>query len=1185
MSGNEIQATAGPAPDTGSRDSGAPPVRPARRRWPRRLALTFFVIALLLILLVGFAPRIASTQTVTGFAVSLLNDRLEGEVQIDGLSLSWRGPCEVRSLRVSDPARREVLQSSRITYIGGLWHLLTSPAAFEEITIDSPRIVLHVTADNEVTLAHAFRPRKPAAPGGAAPGPLPEPRGRVIIRDGAVRISRDAGPAYDVPDLDGQIDIQSLAEIAAKLELALTDGSQLEAEAAIGNLVTGDKLSLSGATGKLSVRTEGAIDVGPLAEIAAPGSGLEARTELTVDATIEEGAVQAAFTTGVEGLQARQREGVSSSPIDLDLTGRVDWAPERVAAQTLLTGGAGRARVSVSYPLADQPASVALDELLSAVFSGAPIVLPDFTVEAEASVDLVALERAVPGLLHIRPGQQITGGQLEVSTLAVRGGSRPSASGSIKLQDLTTATEQRTTRLEPVSLGFDAALETGRGLDIRHAELQSSFARIVASGVAADLRASFDSDLVKLRHELGQVFELGSFELAGSLGGTLELSRTSDERVELALEVTADGASYGDDDRRVELPRARLRQTGYVMLADEQVTRLVATEASVDLNGELRADASGWYDLKQRAFHADIDTVQADLGFASSRAATLGLSGLDRYAGTLLAQATIDRTAGDQPITSDGSLVARDLTVDGQALVENEAAISWSGMRLAPTGAQLRVESAQLRSTPAALTASNLRWQAGERLAVDGKIRGSADLAGCLRAAGALAKWEQAPALTGRLSLDASIATADDTVALAGQGAVDQLTIGVGEQALREERVQIEYDARLDQQQDRITIGKTHLASGPLTCDVAGTIEQVSTTGVLALSGRYDASWERITALLHEIAPATADTVVLKGRSKSEFTVTGPMRQPGATPPYRGVESALKITWDSADLYGVAMGRAELSPSLRNGRLRLPTTEIPALEGAVRFGGVVDLTEVDPTFRLSRKVRVLKQVAVTPELAGSMLSRINPIFLHLTRVEGTVFLTTEGLSLPLGELFKTQASGVGRLDLVRMKVQPDGLLAELLTLGGLPGADQYAVEIGGLDFAIQDGRISYQDFTLTFSKEFNLKFYGSVGLDETLDLVVSLPIGAALLERLGVRGPLSEYARKLTGSRVDIPIIGTRLKPRLDFARVDVESLVRGAVQEEAGRTIGDLLRGLQRDNQKENPDQDPTRRKRRRRP
>lgn len=325
--------------------------------------------------------------------------------------------------------------------------------------------------------------------------------------------------------------------------------------------------------------------------------------------------------------------------------------------------------------------------------------------------------------------------------------------------------------------------------------------------------------------------------------------------------------------------------------------------------------------------------------------------------------------------------------------------------------------------------------------------------------------------------------------------------------------------------------------------------------------------------------------MVVKGRSKSEFRITGPMRTPGVTPAFRGVKSGLNIAWDSADLYGVAMEGAKLSPSLRDGKLTLPATTIPASQGNVRLGGAIDLTAADPILKLPGKITILDKVAITRELGASMLSRINPIFLHMSRVEGTVSLRTQDVALPRGEMLKTHSRGIGQLDLVGMKMQPGGLFAELLALGGIPEQDQYAVRISGLDFAIKDGRISYDNFMLTFTDEFSMKFYGSVGLDETLDLVVSLPIGAAMLERLGVRGPVTEYARKLTGSRVDIPILGTRLKPRLDLSRVDVQSLIAGVVREEAGKKLGDLLRGLQGGDDKNSKDETDKRRRKKRRP
>jgi len=78
------------------------------------------------------------------------------------------------------------------------------------------------------------------------------------------------------------------------------------------------------------------------------------------------------------------------------------------------------------------------------------------------------------------------------------------------------------------------------------------------------------------------------------------------------------------------------------------------------------------------------------------------------------------------------------------------------------------------------------------------------------------------------------------------------------------------------------------------------------------------------------------------------------------------------------------------------------------------------------------------------------------------------------------------------------------------------------VTMDGVDFTLKDGRIWYDNLTMVFPENFDLKFYGSVGLDETVDLTVSVPVRAKLLERFGVRGPVVEYARLLEGARVAV---------------------------------------------------------------
>jgi hypothetical protein len=490
--------------------------------------------------------------------------------------------------------------------------------------------------------------------------------------------------------------------------------------------------------------------------------------------------------------------------------------------------------------------------------------------------------------------------------------------------------------------------------------------------------------------------------------------------------------------------------------------------------------------------------------------------------------------------------------------------VKWDGVQLAADGKSVQVAIAQLESTLAQLTARDVKWKSGDRLALEGKLDATADVARCLKAAAPLAKWDKPPELAGRLKLSTNGATTGDLLSLGGEGEIEQFVIGSGTTAIREEAVKFAYDAKLDQGKQSIAISKCRLDSKPLAAEVSGSVGQYAGNCELNLSGRYSASWEAFTALLHELAPSTAETVIVTGNSASEFKVTGPARQASVQPGFRGVSTGAKVTWASAELYGVKMGAAQLVPALKDGQLTLPKTVIPAADGKVNVGALVDFQTPDPTLKMAGKTQLLENVAVTKELGAQLLSRINPIFLYVANIEGRVNLGVQDVFAPLGESVKQRGAGQGRLDLSKVKMQPSGLLAELLSLGGMKEGTSYPVEIGALDFVMKDGRIHYDNFTLMFPEEFDLKFRGSVGLDETLDLVVSVPVRTALLDKLGAKGPTQEYAQRLSGTRVDIPIVGTREKPQLDLAKVDVQTLLKDVILKEPGRQLEGILKGLQ---------------------
>jgi hypothetical protein len=1155
-----------------------PPAARRRGRWARRLVIGLVVVLVVLAAAVGLAPTIASTPAVYNAILGVANDKLQGNLQVEGLALSWGGPIEIRGLKVKDAAQQEVLSIQRVTAEAGVWRLLTSEMAFGAITVDAPQVLVHQQRDGQVTLAAAFQPRQTSAPtvpttsapASTAPAAsVVAPQGRLIVKGGTVRVVREGAGAYELTDVNGQVELKTLNDVVGQIDLALADGARLTGETTIRQLASQGQVDLRKANGVFRLKTDRRVKVGPLAALVGQAN-LAGEVDLDVEATLDAGQLQGRFALGIAGLQSAVRAAAHATPVSATVVGQVHWANEQLKADVNLAGEAGQAKAELTYQYSDRPLELTGEQLLSAVLSGEPLTLPEFALHAQADIDLAKLGQAVPELLQVRAGTELTGGKLELAELTIQGGVRPVARAALALKEVAARQGDKPVRLEPITFRLDALLETGRGLQVQPLEWKSSFAQVQAQGLASDLRTTFQADLGQVQRELGQVFDFGGAELAGAVRGTIELKRASEAQIDLGLQATAEKLRYASGDRLLDLPRASVAHRGQLALAKQKLTRVQIQEANVDLNGELIASATGAYDFEQQGLQLDVQVPRGDLAFVAARAQGLGVDALARYSGGVRLQAHVARTTGTQPLLTRGEFVVQNLGVDGKPVVEGEARVSWDGVQLAANGQSLQVASAQLESALAQLTAKDVQWKSGEQLWLAGQVAGTADVARCLQAAAPVAQWNQPPEFAGRLAFSTSGAAAGDQLTLTGQGGIEQLVIGTGASAIREPALQFAYDAKLDQTRKAVSISRCSMASQLLTAELSGSIGQYTGECQLDLSGRYSTSWEALTALLHQLAPATASTVIVSGTSASEFKVTGPARQAGTRPSFRGVATGARIGWTAAELYGVKMGAAQLAPALKDGQVTLPPTAIPAADGKVNLGAVLDFQPADPTLIMGGKTQLLEDVAVTKELGAQLLSRINPIFLHVANIEGRVNLGVQDVRVPLGASIQQQGAGQGRLDLRQVKMQPSGLLAEMLSLGGLPPETAYPVTIGALDFVLKDGRIRYDNFAMTFPAEFDLQFRGSVGLDETLDLVVSIPVRAALLDKLGVKGPTQEYAKMLGGTRVDLPLVGTREQPRLDLTKVDVQALLKDVLtKQQPAKEVEDLLKGLQGEKKK----------------
>jgi len=177
------------------------------------------------------------------------------------------------------------------------------------------------------------------------------------------------------------------------------------------------------------------------------------------------------------------------------------------------------------------------------------------------------------------------------------------------------------------------------------------------------------------------------------------------------------------------------------------------------------------------------------------------------------------------------------------------------------------------------------------------------------------------------------------------------------------------------------------------------------------------------------------------------------------------------------------------------------------------------------------------------------------------------------VALPLGESIKTTGSARGRLDLKDLKLENGGMLAELLGAMGVNRIGLNDVTTDGLDFRIRNGRVEYDNFKLVFVGLYDMRFNGSVGFDETLQLTVWLPVRPALLEKLKIPAPPAILGVLEKLGHVPVFIGGTVKKPTYDWRQAARE--IPGMILKAGPSILDGLLKSPEKD-PKDDPNEDP---------
>ncbi len=436
------------------------------------------------------------------------------------------------------------------------------------------------------------------------------------------------------------------------------------------------------------------------------------------------------------------------------------------------------------------------------------------------------------------------------------------------------------------------------------------------------------------------------------------------------------------------------------------------------------------------------------------------------------------------------------------------------------------------------------------------------------------------------------------------------------ETAWQEPEIKLATQAVFDSAKQSLRLSDTKLTADGLQLDLGGQVADLVATPQIDVTGEVAYDWDRLTQRLGE---SLQKNVQLTGQERRKFSLRGRLagRAEGVNPPslsarnntreqtdpLGGLTPSARLSnvsrtsspsdsslatltgeaglgWQSANVYGLSAGAGDVSCKLTDGIGVFALRDILVNEGTVRLNSQLRLDRT-PAMIVLQSERVIDKVRLSPELCAGWLKFVAPLMADATRVDGRFSVVLANGALPVSD--PSAGDVAGQLAVHQAQVAPGPLGNQVLTVvdrikaltksKSLKPADllslaEQSASAGGRErvlvtlpeqevpFRLVNGRVHHEGLTLV-TKEATLKTRGSVGLDESLELVVEVPVRDEWIAQ-------NKQLASLRGKSLSIPVRGSLTAPQLDL-RV-FESLAREAITAPVENLLeNELQKGLNR--------------------
>ncbi len=300
--------------------------------------------------------------------------------------------------------------------------------------------------------------------------------------------------------------------------------------------------------------------------------------------------------------------------------------------------------------------------------------------------------------------------------------------------------------------------------------------------------------------------------------------------------------------------------------------------------------------------------------------------------------------------------------------------------------------------------------------------------------------------------------------------------------------------------------------------------------------------------------------------ASSESVAPSPTRAPSAAmiPPTLYGESGLR--WQSADLFGIAVGAGAVGATLENGSVNMGIIEMPISGGTMHIEPTLHLNHLPPVVAITPG-QVLTNVQITTGMCDQWLKYIAPVAADATQAKGQFSLSLGETTVPLSQpgasrsegALKIHTASIGPGPLAHQLIFVANRLATILQLGDLSSASESSwvrLPEQQTQFRVMDGRVHHDHLAFETGRTL-IYTRGSVGFDESLALVAQIPIRDQWIAK-------NPRLAALRGQFVQLPINGTLSKPRVDQRAL--ERFATDTLRKTTEKILQDELnKGLQR--------------------